>query len=88
VISGFDAFSKSRGNVRDENELFDIVMRRESMATGTGDGTMIPQGRLKDLAGVLVASGRSRESVAVRSTGRRQMQKLILELDDKDQSCR
>jgi mannitol/fructose-specific phosphotransferase system IIA component (Ntr-type) len=121
VIREFAAFLKSRGKMWDEDELFDIVMQRESTAAGTGDGTVIPQGRLNDLAGVLVASGHSRKGVAARSTdnkpsrlfalfiapesrsgdqvpvlreqllwstGRREMQKLILEVDDKYPNCR
>ncbi|MBS1125604.1 MAG: putative IIA-like nitrogen-regulatory protein PtsN, partial [Nitrospirae bacterium] len=58
VIREFAAFLKSRGKVRDEEELYDIIMQRESTTTGIGDGIAIPHGRMKDLAGVVVAFGR------------------------------
>jgi PTS system nitrogen regulatory IIA component len=133
VIREFAAFLKSRGKVRDEDELYDIIMRRESTTTGIGDGIAIPHGRIKDLAGVVVAFGRSRNGVdfhsmdgkparlfflfitpesrpedhlavlrrlaritrnpvlreqLLRSTDRREMQKLILDEDDKYSHCR
>ena len=133
VIREFAAFLKSRGKVRDEEELYDIIMQRESTTTGIGDGIAIPHGRMKDLAGVVVAFGRSRKGVdfmsmdgkpaqlfflfitpesrpedhlavlrrlaritrnpvlreqLLRSTDRREMQKLILDEDDKYLHCR
>jgi nitrogen PTS system EIIA component len=133
VIREFAAFLKSRDKVRDEDELFDIVMKRESTTTGIGDGIAIPHGRMKDLAGVVVAFGRSPKGVdfqsmdgkparlfflfitpesrpqdhllvlrrlaritrnpvlrekLLRSTDRREIQKLILDEDEKYPNCR
>ena len=133
VIREFAAFLKGRGKVRDEDELYDIIMKRESTTTGIGDGIAIPHGRMKNLDGVVVAFGRSRKGVdfqsmdgkparlfflfitpenrpedhlavlrrlaritrspvlreqLLRSTDRREMQKLILDEDDKYLHCR
>jgi nitrogen PTS system EIIA component len=133
VIREFAVLLKSRGKVRDEDELFDIVMQREATTTGIGDGIAIPHGRMKDLAGVVVAFGRSRKGVdfqsmdgkparlfflfitpesrpedhlsilrrlaritrnpvlreqLLQSTDRREMQKLILDEDEKYSNCR
>jgi len=133
VIREFASFLKSRGKVRDEDEVFDIVMQRESTTTGIGDGIAIPHGRMQGLPAVIVAFGRSRKGVdfqsmdgkpahlfflfitpedrpgdhlsvlrrlaritrnpvlrerLLRSTDRREMQKLILDEDEKYADCR
>ncbi len=133
VIRELASFLKSRGKVRDADEVIDIIMKRESTTTGIGDGIAIPHGRMKDLPGVIVAFGRSRKGVdfqsmdgkpahlfflfitpenraedhltvlrrlaritrdpvlreqLLRSTDRREMQKLILDADDKYPNCR
>ena len=67
VLREFAAFLKSRGKVRDEDEVFDIVMQRESTTTGIGDGIAIPHGRMKGIPGVIVAFGRSRAGVDFQS---------------------
>jgi mannitol/fructose-specific phosphotransferase system IIA component (Ntr-type) len=133
VIREIASFLKSRGKVRDEDEVFDIVMRRESTTTGIGEGIANPHGRMKDLPGVIVVFGRSRKGVdfqsmdgkpahlfflfitpenrpedhlavlrrlaritrdpvlreqLLRSTDRREMQKLILDADERYPNCR
>jgi PTS system nitrogen regulatory IIA component len=133
VIREFAAFLKSRGKVPDADELFDIIMQRESTTTGIGGGIAIPHGRMEGLASAVVAFGRSRKGVdfqsldgkpvrlfflfltpenrpeehlsvlrrlaritrnpvlreqLLRSADRQEMQKLILEEDDKYSNCR
>jgi PTS system nitrogen regulatory IIA component len=67
VIREFAAFLKSRGKVWDADELFDIIMQRESTTTGIGDGIAIPHGRMNGLANAVVAFGRSRKGVDFQS---------------------
>jgi PTS system nitrogen regulatory IIA component len=67
VIREFASLLKSTGRVRDEDGLVSVVLKRETTTTGIGDGIAIPHGRLKEIPGVIVAFGRSREGVDFQS---------------------
>jgi len=67
VIREFAALLRSAGRVPDAEELFNVIMKRESTSTGIGDGIAIPHGRMKDIPAVIVAFGRSRRGVDFQS---------------------
>lgn len=67
VIREFASLLRREGRVRDAEELFDVIMKREATSTGIGDGVAIPHGRMKDLSAVIVAFGRSRRGVDFQS---------------------
>jgi len=67
VIREFASLLKSTGRVPDEDGLVSVVLKREATTTGIGDGIAIPHGRLKEIPGVIVAFGRSREGVDFQS---------------------
>lgn len=63
VIREFAALLKRTGRIRDEEPLVSVILERESTTTGIGGGIAIPHGRLKDIPGVIIAFGRSRNGV-------------------------
>lgn len=63
VIREFAAHLRRTGRIRDEEHLVSVILQRESITTGIGDGIAIPHGRMKEIPGVIVAFGRSRKGV-------------------------
>ena len=67
VIREFAGLLRAAGKISDEATLFDVIMQREATTTGIGNGIAIPHGRLRNLADVVVAFGRSRRGVDFQS---------------------
>ena len=84
VIRELASLLQSTGRVRDAESVFNIVMRRESVSTGIGDGVAIPHGRMPGLSGVVVAFGRSRQGVDFQSMDRKPAHLFFLFITPED----
>lgn len=68
VIREFADLLKTAGKVRDADELFRVVVERESLgSTGIGEGVAIPHGKLPFIHEMIVAFGRSCKGVDFQS---------------------
>jgi len=64
VLQEFSKLLYDKNVVNDKDALARILFARESLgSTGIGDGVAIPHGKLKGLAGLVLAFGRSRKGV-------------------------
>jgi PTS system nitrogen regulatory IIA component len=71
VLREFAAHLKSKGKVRDTEELIHVLIERESLgSTGIGDGIAIPHGKLRLIPDMIVAFGRSSKGVDFQSLDR------------------
>jgi len=79
VLAEFAALLKLQGKIRDDQELFRILMQREALgSTGIGDGIAIPHGKMTMIPETIIAFGRSTAGIDFQSLDRKPVHLLFL----------